>query len=214
MATTETTRATRFLHVGLTGGIGSGKSTVAARLAALGAVVIDADRISRDLMAPGSPVLEQVVGAFGPEILAADGSLDRQALAARVFAEDAARERLNGIVHPAVREEAARQLAAAPHRPDFAGVVVEDIPLLTETGQAHRFDGVVVVRTEEQERVRRLTESRGMDAADAHARIAAQATDAQRQAIATWTVDNSGTPERTQEQVDALWERWQEELAP
>lgn len=200
------------LHIGLTGGIGSGKSTVAARLGQLGAVVIDADRISRELMAPGSPVLEQVTEVFGCEILDADGALDRPALGRRVFGDEEARQRLNGIVHPAVREEAARQRVAAAQRPGFAGVIVEDIPLLVETGQAERFDGVLVVTAEEPERVRRLVEARGMDEGDVRARIAAQASDAERAAVATWTVDNSGAPEQTRAQVDRIWADWQEKL--
>lgn len=201
MADTQQT----VLHLGLTGGIGSGKSTVARLLAEHGAVIIDADAISRRLMEPGSPVLAQAVEVFGPEILHEDGTLDRPALARVVFGDDAARERLNGIVHPAVREESARQLEAAPSRPGFAGVVVEDIPLLAETGQAGRFDGVLVVTADEEERVRRLTRNRGMSEDEARSRIRAQATDAERAAIATWTVDNSGSPEATREQVDALW---------
>lgn len=201
MADTQQT----VLHLGLTGGIGSGKSTVARLLAEHGAVIIDADAISRRLMESGSPVLAQAVEAFGPGILHEDGTLDRPALARVVFGDDAARERLNGIVHPAVREESARQLETAPSRPGFAGVVVEDIPLLAETGQAGRFDGVLVVTADEEERVRRLIRNRGMSEDEARSRIRAQATDAERAAIATWTVDNSGTPEATREQIDALW---------
>lgn len=190
-------------HLGLTGGIGSGKSTVARLLVQQGAVLIDADAISRQLMAPGSPVLQQVADAFGPGVLTADGALDRPALAQLVFGDEQARARLNGIVHPAVREEAARQYEAA--RAHGAQVVVEDIPLLAETGQASRFDGVLVVETEEPVRIQRLVQARGMAEEDARARIRAQATDAQRRAIATWTVENSGTEAQTRAQVERLW---------
>lgn len=190
-------------HLGLTGGIGSGKSTVARLLVQQGAVLIDADAISRQLMAPGSPVLQQVADAFGPGVLTADGALDRPALAQLVFGDEQARARLNGIVHPAVRKEAARQYEAA--RAHGAQVVVEDIPLLAETGQASRFDGVLVVETEEPVRIQRLVQARGMAEEDARARIRAQATDAQRRAIATWTVENSGTEAQTRAQVERLW---------
>lgn len=190
-------------HLGLTGGIGSGKSTVARLLVQQGAVLIDADAISRQLMAPGSPVLQQVADAFGTGVLTDDGALDRPALAQLVFGDEQARARLNGIVHPAVREEAARQYEAA--RAHGAQVVVEDIPLLAETGQASRFDGVLVVETEEPVRIQRLVQARGMAEEDARARIRAQATDAQRRAIATWTVENSGTEAQTRAQVERLW---------
>lgn len=212
-------------HLGLTGGIGAGKSTVAAMLVELGAHLIDADQISRDLMRPGSPVLAQVVEAFGPEILTENGELDRPALARKVFGDDAARERLNGIVHPAVRREAQAQREAAlaagtdtagePAGPDGTGtppaggergvVVVEDIPLLAETGQAERFDGVIVVEAAPEVRLERLVTARGMEREDAEARLRAQASDEQRREIATWVVDNSGDLEQTREQVRKIW---------
>lgn len=196
-----------MVTIGLTGGIGSGKSTVAKMLVELGAVLVDADAISRQLMEPGSPVLDAVVAEFGSSILDAEDRLNRQALAGVVFADDSARERLNGIVHPAVRAESARQVEQAQAQPGFSGVVVEDIPLLAETGQAHRFDAVIVVETQLAARLERLIQARGMSEEDARARIAAQATDEERRAIATWTVDNSGSLEEARTQVERIWEK-------
>jgi dephospho-CoA kinase len=188
------------LRVGLTGGIGSGKSTVATLLASRGAVVVDADRIAREVVEPGTPGLAAVVAAFGPGVLAPDGSLDRPALAAVVFADPQARARLDGIVHPLVRRRAGELIAGLP---DDA-VVVHDVPLLVETGQAGGYDLVVVVETDQETRVARLV-GRGLTAADARARIAAQATDEQRRAVADVVLDNSGTPEELAAQVDRLW---------
>lgn len=190
-----------MLRIGLTGGIGSGKSTVAGLLAARGAVVIDADRIAREVVEPGTPGLAAVVDAFGDDILAADGSLDRPALAAVVFADPDARARLDGIVHPLVRERAVELAADAP--PD--AVLVNDVPLLVETGQAGSYDLVVVVEAELGTRLARLVE-RGVPEADARARIAAQATDEQRRAAADVVLDNSGTLEELADQVARLWE--------
>ncbi|MDO4820663.1 MAG: dephospho-CoA kinase [Rothia sp. (in: high G+C Gram-positive bacteria)] len=188
-------------RIGLTGGIGSGKSTVARMLVECGAVLIDADAISRQLMQPGQEVLAETVRAFGEGILTPGGELDRGALAALVFSDPESREKLNAIVHPAVRAEAARQRQAAVKEVGESAVIVEDIPLLAETGQAADFDGVIVVETELQERLRRLVQVRGMSEADARARIKAQASDDQRRAIATWVIDNSGSEERTAAQV-------------
>ena len=188
-------------RIGLTGGIGSGKSTVAKMLVECGAVLIDADAISRQLMEPGRAVLAETVRAFGEGILTPTGELDRAALAALVFADESARASLNAIVHPAVRAEAARQREAAVQKLGEGTVIVEDIPLLTETGQAADFDAVIVVETQHGERLRRLVEVRGMSEADARARIQAQASDEQRRAIATWVIDNSGSLERTAAQV-------------
>lgn len=192
-------------HLALTGGIGSGKSTVAAFFAELGATIIDADAISRSLMKPGQAVLAAVVETFGPQLLDAEGHLDRQALADIVFNDDAARQRLNAIVHPAVRTESTRQFDAAVAADPEHAVVIQDIPLLVETGQPETFDGVIVVTADQDIRLKRLVESRGMNLADAQARIAAQATDAQRRAVADWVVDNSGTLAATQDQVNAVW---------
>lgn len=188
-------------RIGLTGGIGSGKSTVARMLVECGAVLIDADAISRQLMQPGQEVLAETVRVFGPGILTPTGELDRAALASLVFSDEDARAKLNAIVHPAVRAEAARQRQAAVREVGESAVIVEDIPLLAETGQVADFDGVIVVETELQERLRRLVQVRGMSEADARARIKAQASDDQRRAIATWIIDNSGSEERTAAQV-------------
>lgn len=189
-----------MLRIGLTGGIGSGKSTVATLLADRGAVVIDADRIAREVVEPGTPGLAAVVEAFGDGVLAADGSLDRPALAAVVFTDPAARARLDGIVHPLVRDRAVQLAAAAP--PD--AVLVNDVPLLVETGQAGSYDLVVVVETEMATRLARLVD-RGLPEDDARARIAAQASDEQRRAVADVVLDNSGTREQLAEQVARFW---------
>ncbi|MCZ2837424.1 dephospho-CoA kinase [Modestobacter sp. VKM Ac-2985] len=189
-----------MLKIGLTGGIGSGKSTVAALLAERGAVVVDADRLAREVVAPGTPGLAAIVEEFGPDVLAEDGALDRAALAAVVFADPAARARLDAIVHPRVRARAAELAAAAPP----GSVVVQDVPLLVETGQAGSFDLVLVVETDPETRVARLVD-RGLSAADARARIASQATDDQRRAVADVVLRNDGAPEALAEQVQRFW---------
>ena len=189
-----------MLRIGLTGGIGSGKSTVSALLAARGAVIIDADRIAREVVEPGTPGLARIVEAFGDGVLAADGSLDRAALAAVVFADPDARRQLDGIVHPLVRARATELAAAAP--PD--SVVVNDVPLLVETGQASSYDLVLVVEADPATRVSRLVQ-RGLTAEDARARIAAQASDGLRRAVADVVLDNGGTPEQLAAQVDRFW---------
>ncbi|PFG38162.1 dephospho-CoA kinase [Georgenia soli] len=191
-----------MLTVGLTGGIGSGKSTVSTELARLGAVVIDADRIAREVVAPGSDGLAAVVAEFGTEVLAPDGSLDRAALAARVFADPAALERLGAITHPLVAAESRRRQERAP---DDA-VVVHDVPLIVENGLADDYDLVVVVGADEEVRVRRLATHRGMSEEDARARVRAQADDAARRAVADVWLDNSGTPEELVEAVRRLWD--------
>jgi dephospho-CoA kinase len=194
------------LRIGLTGGIGSGKSTVSALLAARGAVVIDADRIAREVLEPGTPGLAAVVEAFGSEVLTAGGCLDRPALAAVVFADPAARERLDGIVHPLVRARSAELASALP---DDA-VVVHDVPLLVETGQAGSYDIVLVVQADPAARIDRLVR-RGLTEDDARARIAVQATDEQRRAAADVVLVNDGTPEDLAAQVDRFWS---ERVAP
>jgi len=188
------------LRIGLTGGIGSGKSTVARLLAERGAAVVDADVLAREVVAPGTPGLAAVVEAFGERVLTPDGALDRPALAAVVFGDAQARARLDGIVHPLVRARAAESIAAL--RAD--AVVVQDIPLLVETGQAGSFDLVLVVEAAPDVRIARLV-ARGLGAGDARARIAAQATDEQRRAVADVVVDNSGTPEDLAAQVERFW---------
>jgi dephospho-CoA kinase len=188
------------LRIGLTGGIGSGKSSVSRLLAAHGAVIVDADVIAREVVEPGTPGLAAVVEAFGPRVLAADGSLDRPGLAAVVFGDPEARRRLDAIVHPLVRARAAEVAAAAPSD----AVVVHDVPLLVETGQAGGYDLVLVVEADPETRVARLVQ-RGLTAEDARARMAAQATDEQRRAVADVVLDNSGTPEELAAQVDRFW---------
>ncbi|WP_106180196.1 dephospho-CoA kinase [Prauserella shujinwangii] len=190
-----------MLRVGLTGGIGAGKSTVAARLAEHGAVLIDADRIAREVVEPGSAGLAEVVDAFGADVLAADGSLDRAALAAKAFADDETRARLNAIMHPRIGERTARLMAETAED----AIVVHDIPLLVEGGLAANYHLVVVVDADEDVRVRRLAESRDMSERDARARIAAQATRERRRAVADVWLDNSGTRDVVLAEVDALW---------
>lgn len=190
-----------MLRIGLTGGIGAGKSTVARRFAEHGAVVIDADQIAREVVAVGTDGLAEVVAGFGDGVLAGDGALDRAALAAIVFRDEAARERLNGIVHPRVGARTAELIAAAP----ADAVVVYDVPLLVENGMAPGFHLAIVVDAPVEERVRRLTGSRGVSEEDARARIAAQATEEQRRAVADVWLDNSGTPDLLMPVIDALW---------
>ncbi|MFF5791198.1 dephospho-CoA kinase [Paeniglutamicibacter sp. NPDC012692] len=191
-----------MLNVGLTGGIAAGKSAVARQLAELGAVLIDADAIARAVVEPGTPGLAAVVAAFGTGILTADGALDRPALGALVFKDDAAREKLNSIVHPLVRAEAARLREAAP----ADAVIVQDIPLLVETNQAKDFDVVLVVAAPLAERLHRMARDRGMDESDALARISAQATDEERAAVADVVIENSGTVEELRDRVNEVWE--------
>ena len=192
--------------IGLTGGIASGKSTVAARLAEHGAVVVDADLLAREAVQPGSPGLAAIVREFGEQVLAADGSLDRPKLGAIVFQDPEALARLNAIVHPEVgrlsRERFGEAFAADPH-----AVVVYDVPLLAEARVADEFDRVVVVHAPADERVRRMVELRGMDEAEARRRVDAQASDEARLAIADEVIDASGSLEHTREQVDGLWRR-------
>ncbi|MCP2261123.1 dephospho-CoA kinase (EC 2.7.1.24) [Streptoalloteichus tenebrarius] len=176
---------------------------MAGRLAALGAVVIDADRLAREVVAPGTEGLAEVVAAFGEGVLTEDGELDRAALAGIVFADEGARQRLNAIIHPRVGQRTAELMAAAPPE----AVVVYDVPLLVENRMAAGFHLAVVVDAPVEARVRRLVDARGMSEADARARIAAQATDDQRRAVADVWLDNSGEPGDVHAQVDALWVR-------
>jgi dephospho-CoA kinase len=187
--------------VGLTGGIGSGKSTVSAALAARGAVIIDADAVVRDLQQAGSPLLAAMAQRFGSQVLAADGSLDRQAMAAIAFADVSALADLNKIVHPAVRDEMDRRVRECI---GTDAVVVLDIPLLTENPRKG-LQGIIVVDLPEELQVERLIRLRGFDEADARARIARQSTREQRRATATWVIDNSGTLEALTAHVDTLW---------
>ncbi|MEU4236511.1 dephospho-CoA kinase [Actinoplanes sp. NPDC026619] len=189
-----------MLKVGLTGGIGAGKSAVAKRLVAAGAVLIDSDVLAREVVAPGTPGLAEIVETFGPEVLTPAGELDRPALGARVFGDDEARGKLEKITHPRVRSRAAELAHAAP--PD--AIVVNDVPLLVETGQAPSYHLVVVVETSRDLRLRRLEETRGMTADQAAARIAAQADDESRRAAADVLLANNGTLENLHAQVDLL----------
>ncbi|MDN3351065.1 dephospho-CoA kinase [Actinomadura sp. DC4] len=187
--------------VGLTGGIGSGKSEVSRRLVSLGAVLVDADAVAREVVEPGTPGLAAVVAEFGEDILRPDGTLDRDRLGLIVFADDGRRKRLNAIVHPLVGERMQALVEEAPG----GAVVVYDVPLLAENGLAGLYDLVVVVDTPVEEQVRRLTELRGMTEEAARARIAAQATREDRRAVADRVIDNSGTLESLHAQVDKLW---------
>lgn len=193
--------------VALTGGIASGKSTVARRLSELGAVVVDADQVARDVVEPGTPALERIAEHFGAGVIATDGSLDRAALGAIIFGDESARHELNAITHPAVGERS-RELFAAAREADPNGVVVYDVPLLVNEkgeGRISEFERVIVVSADEQTRVRRLVEYRGLDETDARRRIASQAPESARLAIAHDVIDANGTLEETIAQVDALW---------
>lgn len=190
-----------MLRVGLTGGIGSGKSEVSRRLAARGAVLIDADSLAREVVAPGTSGLAEVVAAFGPGVLAPDGSLDRPRLGEIVFADKKLLARLNGIVHPRVGARMrALEDAAAPD-----SIVVHDVPLIAENGLAKQFDLVVVVDVPPDLQLDRLVTVRGLAGDQARARMAAQATRDQRLAIADIVLDNSGTLAQLDDEVAALW---------
>jgi dephospho-CoA kinase len=191
-----------MILVGLTGGIGSGKSTVSAALAERGAVIVDADAIARELQAPGSPVLTKMAERFGEAIIQADGTLDRPALASIVFSDPAALKDLNAIVHPAIGAESNRRVLEA--RPTDR-VVVLDIPLLTENPR-EGLQGIIVVDVPEPTQVERLVRYRGFDEADARARIDKQATREQRLATASFVIDNSGDIEALAPQIEALWQ--------
>ncbi len=190
-----------MMRIGLTGGIGSGKSTVSAGLAALGAEVIDADLIARAVVEPGTPGLQQVAAEFGDQVIAADGSLNRPALGAIVFADPERRRALEAITHPLIGAETERRFAAAA---DDA-IVVHDMPLLVETGQTDGYHLMLIVDVPEAERVRRLVGQRGMTESDARARIAAQATDEQRRAAADVLLDNSGDRDALAAALERLW---------
>lgn len=190
-----------MLKIGLTGGIASGKSAVASRLAELGAVLVDADALARDVLEPGTPGLARVVEAFGEEMLEAGGRLDRAKLGSVVFGDASQLAVLNGIVHPLVREAAAGILATAAE----GAIVVQDIPLLVETGQGSSFHLVLVVDAPDDLRVRRMLERRGMTVEDAASRMAAQASREERLAAADVVLDNSGSLADLGNQVDRLW---------
>ena len=190
-----------MLRVGLTGGIGAGKSEVSRRLASYGAVVIDADAVAREVVAPGTPGLAEVVQAFGPEVLRGDGTLDRDRLGELVFADESLRMKLNAITHPRVGERMAeleRQAGGAP-------VIVHDVPLLAENHLAGSFDEVVVVDVPPRIQAERLARERGMSRDQAEARMGAQASREERLAVATIVVDNSGSLAELDREVGELW---------
>ncbi len=190
-----------MLRVGLTGGIGAGKSEVSSRLAAQGAVVIDADAIAREVVAAGTDGLAEVIGAFGPEVLRADGELDRPRLGDIVFADPELRGKLNAITHPRVGARMAElEQAAGP-----GAIVVHDVPLIAENGRADAYDVVVVVDVPPRIQVERLVRYRGMTREQARARMAAQASREQRLAIAGIVIDNSGSLAELDRQVGDLW---------
>ena len=190
------------LSVALTGGIASGKTTVARLLADLGAVIIDSDVLAREVVAPGSPGLAAIVARFGTGVLDHAGALDRQALGEIIFADDRARADLNAITHPAVRARRAELMAAAP----ADAIAVSVIPLLVETGLVDAFDAVIVVDVPVELQIARLQARNGLTEQTAWARVEAQASRQQRLAVATWVIDNSGTREQLAVQVGAVWD--------
>lgn len=192
------------MRIVLTGGIGSGKSTVARLLADHGAMIVDADAIAREVVAPGQPALDEIAAAFGPDVVAPDGTLDRARLASIVFGDDEALARLNAITHPRIAERSAELLAQAPED----AVVVYDMPLLVEQGPSavQGWDLVIVVDSSDDIRLERLI-ARGMEPQDARRRMDAQASRAERSAVADIVLDNSGSHEGLEAQVDLLWAR-------
>jgi dephospho-CoA kinase len=192
--------AAAVLMIGLTGGIGSGKSTVAASLARRGAIVIDADAIAREVVEPGMPALARLVERFGADILAPDGSLDRPALAAKAFVSDETRKELEGITHPAIGAEFIRRVSEAPKD----AIVVHDVPLLVEANRAGDYAGVIVVDAPVDVRLARLVD-RGVAREDAERRMALQASDEERRKVATWWIDNAGDVDALEKQIETVW---------
>lgn len=195
--------------IGLTGGLASGKSTVAAMLRDLGAVVVDADAIVRELQEPGTPVYRAIVEAFGPDVVRSDGSLDRSALASRIFADTAARQRLNALIHPRVRERIRQEAADLQARLPAVAVIVLDIPLLLDTAPLDAFpiEGVIVVAVDEAAQIARFRARTGLSEEEARRRLRAQRPLREKVAEADWVIDNNGSPEETRRQVEALWRR-------
>ncbi len=194
-----------MLLIGLTGGIGSGKSTVAAAFAARGAIVIDADQIAREVVAAGTDGLAEIVAQFGEEVLGDDGELDRPALGKIVFGDDEARATLNDITHPRIGEVTFARFAEIAEMEPPERVVVHDVPLLVEGGMAASYEYVVVVLADEERRIQRLQEHRGMDPDDARSRMRVQASDDDRRAVATHVITNDGDLDELERQVDAVW---------
>ncbi|HVS67533.1 MAG TPA: dephospho-CoA kinase [Mycobacteriales bacterium] len=193
-----------MLNVGLTGGIGAGKSEVTRRFAALGAHVIDADALAREVVEPGTPGLEAVIAEFGPEVRAADGSLDREAVAAKVFSDDDARARLNAIVHPLIGERVFALLAEY-EAADPDGVLLNDVPLIAESGVAERYEVIIVVDAPVETQLDRLVRLRGMTREAAQARIDVQASREQRLALADYVITNDGDLDSLDRQVNEVW---------
>lgn len=193
--------------IGLTGGIASGKSVVSARLRELGAVIVDADAIAREVVEPGQPAFERIVEEFGPEVVSKDGRLDRAKLGAIIFANPALRSRLNEITHPEVKRLAQERIDEAASANESA-VIVYDVPLLVEAGvdSEHPFDLIVVVDATQEIRLERLIKIRGLSREEARRRIDSQADDSSRLAIADVVIDANGQLQDTLDQVDALWE--------
>ena len=192
--------------IGLTGGIASGKSAVARRLAEHGAIVIDADQLAREVVAPGTRALARIAEEFGPTVIASDGSLDRAALGSLIFSSPTRRELLNSITHPAVSARS-QELFRAAADADASSIVVYDVPLLVEAGRVDEFDQIVVVHASTETRIARMVELRGMERAEALRRISAQASDAERLAVADVVIDADVSLAFTEEQADALWDR-------
>ena len=203
---------TRPMRVGLTGGLASGKSLVAGMLRELGAAVVDADRIAREVLAPGGPAYPDVVREFGPEIVAADGTIDRPRLGARIFADPAARAQLNRLTHPHIRRRMVEEAARLAARPETQAIVF-DIPLLLDTTDGREFDldGIVVVAAPDALRLRRVAARDGLSPEEARRRLDAQVPLAEKIARADWVIDNGGTLEATRAQVERLWRRWHED---
>ena len=191
--------------LGLTGGIGSGKSMVASMFAQLGAEVIDADRLARDVVEPGQPALQEIASAFGRDILLSDGRLDRSKLGRIIFADPVARGTLNAITHPRIQERMAAQIALRASRP---GVLIADIPLLYENERTDSVETVVVVWVDTQTQLRRLVERDGLSEDEARQRIAAQMPLDEKRARADVVIDNSGSRENTRRQVEAIYRRY------
>ncbi len=197
--------------IGLTGGMASGKSLVARILRDLGAEVIDADVIAREVVEPGAEALREIVAAFGRDVLRPDGTLDRRVLGERIFRDPGARARLNAITHPEIRRRMAERVEAL-RRARPGGIVVLDIPLLLDTAaaDAYALDGIVVVYVDEETQAARLAARDGIFIDRARQRLGAQRPLREKVPLATWVIDNSGAPEATRRQVEALWRGWQE----
>lgn len=195
--------------IGLTGGLASGKSTVAAMLRDLGAVVVDADAIVRELQEPGTPVYREIVEAFGPDVVRSDGSLDRSALASRIFVDPVARQRLNAVIHPRVRERIRQEVADLQARLPAGAVIVLDVPLLLDTAPRDTFpvEGVIVVAIDEATQIARFRARTGLSEEEARGRLRAQRALREKVGEADWVIDNNGSPEETRRQVEALWRR-------